>query len=152
MVDFLQLICKIVLLYKTVHSRPMDLKHSIIKELHCIGNVDRKPLQNCTGIMFFNCNLFYLFFMLTVSVHTKGVQSRSRAVLAYAQVNNAPCPEQLWESRPCEASACFSFMWKTSAWTKQLGRTVWCERSDGLLVTGKHIGVIKFRINQDFLI
>ena len=90
--------------------------------------------------------------MLTVSVHTKGVQSRSRAVLAHAQVNNAPCPEQLWESRPCEASACYSFVWKTSAWTKQLGRRVWCERSDGLLVTGKHIGVINFRINQDFLI
>ena len=68
---------------------------------------------------------------------TKGVQSRSRAVLAYAQGNHAPCPDKLWESRPCKATTCQSFIWRTSRWTSSKGRRVWCEKSDGLLVTGK---------------
>ncbi|XP_052804646.1 thrombospondin type-1 domain-containing protein 7A-like [Mya arenaria] len=68
--------------------------------------------------------------------YTRGVQSRSQAVLAYAQENNPPCPDQLWESRPCEASHCFTFDWQTSEWNAQQTRHVWCERSDGLAVTG----------------
>ncbi|KAL4229485.1 Thrombospondin type 1 repeat-containing protein [Mactra antiquata] len=67
---------------------------------------------------------------------TRGVQSRSRAVLAYAQSGNIPCPEQLWESRPCEAINCFTMNWKTSSWTVNQTRVIWCERSDGLYVTG----------------
>ncbi|XP_053409281.1 thrombospondin type-1 domain-containing protein 7A-like isoform X2 [Mercenaria mercenaria] len=68
--------------------------------------------------------------------YTRGVQSRSRAVLAHSQMNYPPCPEQLWDSRPCEATKCFTFHWKTSEWSEAKTRSVWCERSDGLRVTG----------------
>ena len=69
--------------------------------------------------------------------YSRGVQSRSRAVIAYAQIKHDPCPEQLWESQPCEATKCFKFSWHSSAWSRDGLRTVWCERSDGLRVTGK---------------
>ena len=81
-----------------------------------------------------------MFIELLASLHlagfTRGVQSRSRAVLAHALGNNAPCPDKLWESRPCEVTTCRTFIWHTSPWTANKNRRVWCERSDGLLVTG----------------
>lgn len=77
-------------------------------------------------------------FFSTIPGYTRGVQSRSRAILAHAQKNHDPCPEQLWDSRPCEATSCFTFLWHTGAWTSNGTRDIWCERSDGLNVTGQN--------------
>ncbi|XP_069050848.1 thrombospondin, type I, domain containing 7Ab [Lepisosteus oculatus] len=63
------------------------------------------------------------------------VQVRSRAVIAQEQDNQQECPEQVWESRPCTDGECYEYKWMTSTW-KGSSRLVWCQRSDGLNVTG----------------
>ena len=70
------------------------------------------------------------------SGHDRGVQSRSRAVLAYPASRSEPCPKKLYESRPCHAKNCYTFQWNYSKWDMKR-RSVWCERSDSLRVTGK---------------
>ncbi|XP_052094228.1 thrombospondin type-1 domain-containing protein 7B-like isoform X2 [Mytilus californianus] len=65
-----------------------------------------------------------------------GVQSRSRAVLAYPKLKNTPCPDKLWEKRHCAAEEGMFFEWSTSPWNVDQHRTVWCSRSDGLKVIG----------------
>lgn len=67
--------------------------------------------------------------------HERGVQSRSQAVLAYPASRSEPCPKKLYESRPCHAKNCYTFKWKYSKWHMKR-RSVWCERSDSLRVTG----------------
>ncbi|XP_041371854.1 thrombospondin type-1 domain-containing protein 7A-like isoform X2 [Gigantopelta aegis] len=64
-----------------------------------------------------------------------GTRARSRAVLAYPGPGKPPCSEALWEELPCIASRCFSYFWTTTKWIGIL-RSVWCQRSDGLNVTG----------------
>uniref|UniRef100_A0A674EB22 Thrombospondin type-1 domain-containing protein 7A n=1 Tax=Salmo trutta TaxID=8032 RepID=A0A674EB22_SALTR len=63
------------------------------------------------------------------------VQVRSRAVLAQEPENLLQCPEQEWEARPCTEGQCYEYTWMTGAW-RSSSRLVWCQRSDGLNVTG----------------
>ncbi|KAG9283723.1 thrombospondin type-1 domain-containing protein 7A-like [Astyanax mexicanus] len=58
------------------------------------------------------------------------VQVRSRAVVAQEPENIAQCPDQEWQSRPCTDGECFEYKWVNTP------RLVWCERSDGINVTG----------------
>ncbi|KAL3836955.1 hypothetical protein ACJMK2_022357 [Sinanodonta woodiana] len=62
-------------------------------------------------------------------------QSRSRAILLYPIASSTPCPDQLWESKPCTASRCYTFDWKVTPWNIENSRSVACMRSDGLEVT-----------------
>ncbi|XP_043922684.1 thrombospondin type-1 domain-containing protein 7A isoform X2 [Protopterus annectens] len=63
------------------------------------------------------------------------VQARSRAVIIQELENQHMCPEQAWESRTCTDGQCYEYKWMTSPW-KGSSRMVWCQRSDGLNVTG----------------
>ncbi|XP_029022153.1 thrombospondin type-1 domain-containing protein 7A [Betta splendens] len=63
------------------------------------------------------------------------VQVRSRAVVAQDPENLLQCPEQELEARPCTEGLCFEYKWRTGPW-RGSSRQVWCERSDGLNVTG----------------
>ncbi|XP_038626243.1 thrombospondin type-1 domain-containing protein 7A [Tachyglossus aculeatus] len=64
-----------------------------------------------------------------------GIQARSRAVIIQELENQHLCPEQVLETRPCDDGHCYEYKWMASPW-KGLARTVWCQRSDGLNVTG----------------
>nr|XP_043908423.1 thrombospondin type-1 domain-containing protein 7A-like isoform X2 [Solea senegalensis] len=63
------------------------------------------------------------------------VQVRSRAVVAQDPENLLQCPEQEMEARPCTEGQCFEYKWRSGPW-KGSSRQVWCQRSDGLNVTG----------------
>ncbi|XP_026204991.1 thrombospondin type-1 domain-containing protein 7A isoform X2 [Anabas testudineus] len=63
------------------------------------------------------------------------VQVRSRAVVAQDPENLLQCPEQEMEARPCTEGQCFEYKWRTGPW-RGSSRLVWCQRSDGLNVTG----------------
>ncbi|KAK2921481.1 thrombospondin type-1 domain-containing protein 7A [Channa argus] len=63
------------------------------------------------------------------------VQVRSRAVVAQDPENVLQCPEQELEARPCTEGQCFEYKWRTGPW-RGSSRQVWCQRSDGLNVTG----------------
>ncbi|XP_025979254.2 thrombospondin type-1 domain-containing protein 7B [Dromaius novaehollandiae] len=69
------------------------------------------------------------------SFETTGRQSRSRAFIVQAFENQESCPGQVVETRPCSGGKCYSYLWKTSLW-REYERTVWCQRSDGINVTG----------------
>ncbi|TRY56858.1 hypothetical protein DNTS_013949 [Danionella cerebrum] len=58
------------------------------------------------------------------------VQVRSRAVIAQEPENIAQCPEQEWQSRPCPNGECYEYQWMGGP------QLIWCQRSDGLNVTG----------------
>ncbi|CAL8297260.1 unnamed protein product [Lota lota] len=63
------------------------------------------------------------------------VQVRSRAVVAQEPENLLACPEQEWEARPCTEGQCLEYKWMTGPW-RSSSRQVWCQRTDGLNVTG----------------
>uniref|UniRef100_A0A4W4HJ75 Thrombospondin type-1 domain-containing protein 7A n=1 Tax=Electrophorus electricus TaxID=8005 RepID=A0A4W4HJ75_ELEEL len=63
------------------------------------------------------------------------VQVRSRAVRAQEAENLHQCPQQEWEVRPCTEGQCYEYKWMTGPW-RGSSRLVWCQRSDGLNVTG----------------
>ncbi|XP_068190028.1 thrombospondin type-1 domain-containing protein 7A [Antennarius striatus] len=63
------------------------------------------------------------------------VQVRSRAVVAQDPENLLQCPEQELEARPCTEGQCFEYKWRTGQW-RGSSRKVWCQRSDGLNITG----------------
>ncbi|KAJ8267352.1 hypothetical protein COCON_G00125240, partial [Conger conger] len=63
------------------------------------------------------------------------VQVRSRPPVAQEPDSLSQCPEQEWESRPCTEGQCYEYTWMTSEWNGH-ARQVWCQRSDGLNVTG----------------
>ncbi|XP_046895248.1 thrombospondin type-1 domain-containing protein 7A [Hypomesus transpacificus] len=63
------------------------------------------------------------------------VQVRSRAVMAQEPENLQLCPDQDWESRRCTDGKCYEYKWMSSTWTGS-SRLTWCQRSDGLNVTG----------------
>uniref|UniRef100_A0A8C9SY47 Thrombospondin type-1 domain-containing protein 7A n=1 Tax=Scleropages formosus TaxID=113540 RepID=A0A8C9SY47_SCLFO len=63
------------------------------------------------------------------------VQVRSRPVIAQEPENLLQCPEQAWETRPCIGGQCYKYQWMTGKWQGS-SRLVWCQRSDGLNVTG----------------
>lgn len=98
------------------------------------------------------------------SFETTGRQSRSRAFVVQSPENQESCSGQAMETRPCSGSAaqycfllfkslfwfcgkvktsccyiaggkCYDYLWKTSLWRDNV-RTVWCQRSDGINVTG----------------
>ncbi|KYO26723.1 hypothetical protein Y1Q_0019191 [Alligator mississippiensis] len=64
-----------------------------------------------------------------------GIQVRSRAVIIQELENQHLCPEQALETRSCSDGQCYEYKWMASPW-KGSSRTVWCQRSDGLNVTG----------------
>ncbi|KAJ8036392.1 Thrombospondin type-1 domain-containing protein 7A [Holothuria leucospilota] len=64
-------------------------------------------------------------------METQGIQVRSRASLT----QRADCPDDDWDTRTCQETICFEFMWQTGPWDEGL-REVWCQRSDGINVTG----------------
>uniref|UniRef100_A0A3P8VNT9 Thrombospondin type-1 domain-containing protein 7A n=1 Tax=Cynoglossus semilaevis TaxID=244447 RepID=A0A3P8VNT9_CYNSE len=63
------------------------------------------------------------------------VRVRSRPVVAQDPENLLQCPEQEMETSSCTDGQCFEYKWKTGPW-KGSSRPVWCQRSDGLNVTG----------------
>ncbi|XP_035284003.1 thrombospondin type-1 domain-containing protein 7A-like isoform X2 [Anguilla anguilla] len=63
------------------------------------------------------------------------VQVRSRPAIAQEPHSLPQCPQQEWESRPCTDGQCFEYTWMAAEW-KGHARQVWCQRSDGLNVTG----------------
>uniref|UniRef100_A0AAY4ECW1 Thrombospondin type-1 domain-containing protein 7A n=1 Tax=Denticeps clupeoides TaxID=299321 RepID=A0AAY4ECW1_9TELE len=69
------------------------------------------------------------------SFEMMGRQARSRAMVIQVQENQENCPQQVFETRPCKGGKCHSYEWKTSSWSNN-ERSVWCQRSDGVNVTG----------------
>uniref|UniRef100_A0A3B1IIX4 Thrombospondin type-1 domain-containing protein 7A n=1 Tax=Astyanax mexicanus TaxID=7994 RepID=A0A3B1IIX4_ASTMX len=69
------------------------------------------------------------------SFQSVGQQARSRAVVIQALENQDSCPSQMFETRTCKGGKCHSYEWRTSPWNNN-ERTVWCQRSDGVNVTG----------------
>ncbi|XP_074684661.1 thrombospondin type-1 domain-containing protein 7B isoform X2 [Strix aluco] len=69
------------------------------------------------------------------SFETTGRQSRSRAFIVQSPENQESCSGQAMETRPCSGGKCYDYLWKTSLWRDNV-RTVWCQRSDGMNVTG----------------
>ncbi|XP_072730525.1 thrombospondin type-1 domain-containing protein 7B isoform X5 [Ciconia boyciana] len=69
------------------------------------------------------------------SFETTGRQSRSRAFISQSPENQESCSGQVMETRPCSGGKCYDYLWKTSLWRDNV-RTVWCQRSDGINVTG----------------
>ncbi|XP_061918683.1 thrombospondin, type I, domain containing 7Ab [Entelurus aequoreus] len=64
------------------------------------------------------------------------VQVRSRAVLAQEPENLQLCPDQAWESQPCTGGECYEYKWLSGARPDSSRPLIWCQRSDGLNVTG----------------
>ncbi|XP_028971693.2 thrombospondin type-1 domain-containing protein 7B isoform X3 [Esox lucius] len=69
------------------------------------------------------------------SFETIGRQTRSRAVVVQVLENQENCPQQGFETRPCKGGTCHTYEWRTSGWNGN-ERVVWCQRSDGVNVTG----------------
>nr|XP_012317228.1 thrombospondin type-1 domain-containing protein 7B [Aotus nancymaae] len=69
------------------------------------------------------------------SFETVGRQSRSRTFIIQSFENQDNCPQQVLETRPCTGGKCYHYTWKASLWNNN-ERTVWCQRSDGINVTG----------------
>ncbi|XP_046319736.1 thrombospondin type-1 domain-containing protein 7B [Marmota monax] len=69
------------------------------------------------------------------SFETTGRQSRSRTFIIQSFENQDTCPQQVLETRPCTGGKCYHYVWKASLWNNN-ERTVWCQRSDGMNVTG----------------
>ncbi|XP_040827450.1 thrombospondin type-1 domain-containing protein 7B [Ochotona curzoniae] len=69
------------------------------------------------------------------SFETMGRQTRSRTFLIQSLENQDSCPQQVLETRPCAGGKCYQYTWKTGLWDNN-ERTVWCQRSDGINVTG----------------
>ncbi|KTF84220.1 hypothetical protein cypCar_00007745 [Cyprinus carpio] len=69
------------------------------------------------------------------SFETWGRQARSRAVVTQVLENQDTCPSQMYETRPCRGGTCLSYEWMTGEW-RHNRRLVWCQRSDGVNVTG----------------
>ncbi|CAL8355972.1 unnamed protein product [Arctogadus glacialis] len=64
------------------------------------------------------------------------VQVRVRPVMAQEPQNLQLCPDQAWESRPCTDGACYEYTWKSVRKTNSTEFNTWCQRSDGVNVTG----------------
>ncbi|CAL1582759.1 unnamed protein product [Knipowitschia caucasica] len=52
--------------------------------------------------------------------------------------SQASCPHQVFETQPCKGGKCQSYQWRTGAWSNN-HRAVWCQRSDGVKVTGERL-------------
>ncbi|XP_072316265.1 thrombospondin, type I, domain containing 7Ab [Eucyclogobius newberryi] len=71
-----------------------------------------------------------------VSVEFGSVRVRSRAVLAQEPENLQQCPDQAWESQTCTGGDCYEYKWRSSVLPDSPRPLIWCQRSDGLNVTG----------------
>uniref|UniRef100_A0A3Q4ARY6 Thrombospondin type-1 domain-containing protein 7A n=1 Tax=Mola mola TaxID=94237 RepID=A0A3Q4ARY6_MOLML len=69
------------------------------------------------------------------SFETTGRQARSRAVIIQVMENQGSCPQEVFETQPCKGGKCHSYQWRTGGWSNN-ERVVWCQRSDGVNVTG----------------
>ncbi|KAG8000762.1 Thrombospondin type-1 domain-containing protein 7B [Nibea albiflora] len=69
------------------------------------------------------------------SFETTGRQARSRAVIIQVMENQGSCPHQVFETQPCKGGKCHTYQWRTGGWSNN-ERVVWCQRSDGVNVTG----------------
>uniref|UniRef100_A0A665UXM7 Thrombospondin type-1 domain-containing protein 7A n=1 Tax=Echeneis naucrates TaxID=173247 RepID=A0A665UXM7_ECHNA len=69
------------------------------------------------------------------SFETTGRQARSRAVIIQVMENQGSCPHQVFETQSCKEGKCHSYQWRTGGWSNN-ERVVWCQRSDGVNVTG----------------
>ncbi|XP_019738101.1 thrombospondin type-1 domain-containing protein 7B isoform X2 [Hippocampus comes] len=69
------------------------------------------------------------------SFESTGRQSRSRAVIIQVPENQDTCPQQVFQTQPCKGGQCYSYQWRTGGWSNN-ERAVWCQRSDGVIVTG----------------
>uniref|UniRef100_A0A8C6TPE6 Thrombospondin, type I, domain containing 7Ba n=1 Tax=Neogobius melanostomus TaxID=47308 RepID=A0A8C6TPE6_9GOBI len=69
------------------------------------------------------------------SFESSGRQARSRAVVIQVAENQASCPLQVFETQPCKGGKCHSYQWRAGVWNNN-ERAVWCQRSDGVNVTG----------------
>ncbi|XP_068051274.1 thrombospondin type-1 domain-containing protein 7B isoform X2 [Anomalospiza imberbis] len=69
------------------------------------------------------------------SFETTGRQSRSRAFVVQSAEKRESCSGQEMETRPCSGGKCYDYLWQSSLWRDNV-RTVWCQRSDGMNVTG----------------
>ncbi|XP_019481931.1 PREDICTED: thrombospondin type-1 domain-containing protein 7B [Hipposideros armiger] len=69
------------------------------------------------------------------SFEMMGRQSRSRTYIIQSFENQDSCPQPVLETRPCTGGKCYHYTWKASLWSNN-ERTVWCQRSDGINVTG----------------
>ncbi|XP_056145668.1 thrombospondin type-1 domain-containing protein 7B [Lampris incognitus] len=69
------------------------------------------------------------------SFETTGRQARSRSVVIQVMENQENCPHQVFETQSCKEGKCHSYEWRTGGWSDNQ-RTVWCQRSDGVNVTG----------------
>uniref|UniRef100_H3D083 Thrombospondin type-1 domain-containing protein 7A n=1 Tax=Tetraodon nigroviridis TaxID=99883 RepID=H3D083_TETNG len=63
------------------------------------------------------------------------VKRPSKSYLQGSWKNKGSCPHQVYESRPCKGGKCHSYQWRTGGWSNN-ERVVWCQRSDGVNVTG----------------
>ncbi|XP_019630099.1 PREDICTED: thrombospondin type-1 domain-containing protein 7A-like [Branchiostoma belcheri] len=66
---------------------------------------------------------------------TSGIETRSRAILAQPSSGGNSCPSDVYETRTCTDGSCYLFEWKVGRWQGD-ERKVWCQRSDGVNVTG----------------
>uniref|UniRef100_A0A8C5G0V7 Thrombospondin, type I, domain containing 7Ba n=1 Tax=Gouania willdenowi TaxID=441366 RepID=A0A8C5G0V7_GOUWI len=69
------------------------------------------------------------------SFETTGRRARSRAVIIQVMENQGSCPQQVFETQPCKGGKCHSYQWRSGGWSNN-ERVVWCQRSDGVNVTG----------------
>ncbi|NXO34104.1 THS7B protein, partial [Locustella ochotensis] len=69
------------------------------------------------------------------SFETTGRQSRSRAFVVQSAESRESCSGQEVETRPCSGGRCYEYLWQSGPWRDNV-RTVWCQRSDGVNVTG----------------
>uniref|UniRef100_A0A673GSM3 Thrombospondin type-1 domain-containing protein 7A-like n=1 Tax=Sinocyclocheilus rhinocerous TaxID=307959 RepID=A0A673GSM3_9TELE len=121
-----------------------DGKSSIAEEELCAGleQLLQMTLLICSG----DCYLMeWSDWSPCQSVCVKGqrldftpVQVRSRAVIAQEPENIAQCPDQEWQSWPCSIGECYEYQWMGSP------QLIWCQRSDGINVTGEAESMILF--------
>uniref|UniRef100_A0A8C7YN61 Thrombospondin, type I, domain containing 7Aa n=1 Tax=Oryzias sinensis TaxID=183150 RepID=A0A8C7YN61_9TELE len=89
------------------------------------------PLPSDSLIVKFNTPLSR-FCSALVSYYALGKLWRRRTVVQAPQGDGRPCPYQMEQWKPCP---CFEYKWRSGPW-RGSSRQVWCERSDGLNVTG----------------
>ncbi|CAG02749.1 unnamed protein product, partial [Tetraodon nigroviridis] len=103
---------------------PVRLKEACT--LPCPGDcylMEWSDWSSCAGVCVRGAALDYV-----------SVQVRSRAVLAQEPENLQLCPDQQWESRPCTGGKCYDYKWLRGL--NSSSPAVWCQRSDGVNVTG----------------
>uniref|UniRef100_A0A673GL56 Thrombospondin type-1 domain-containing protein 7A n=1 Tax=Sinocyclocheilus rhinocerous TaxID=307959 RepID=A0A673GL56_9TELE len=119
-----------------------------VEDKMCVGNSQSKVsemelLQPCTIPCPGECHLTkwspwsscQLLCLDGRSFETWGRQARSRAIVTQVPENQDTCPSQMYETRPCRGGTCLSYEWMTGEW-RHNRRLVWCQRSDGVNVTG----------------